>query len=93
MVEELKIISKADFVLLDPGSIKINVVNYEKRAFNFTSYAVELQLTLNSRKQLYRKLTRYRELECFDGVLRDKFKNLTLPELPKTNAKNFFNKE
>jgi hypothetical protein len=42
MAEELKIISKADFVLMDPASMKINVTNFDKRAFNFTSYAVEL---------------------------------------------------
>jgi hypothetical protein len=50
MVEDLKIISKADFVLLDSASIKINVTNFDKRTFNFTSYAVELQLILNGRK-------------------------------------------
>jgi len=93
MAEDLKIISKSDFVLLDPANIKINVTNFDKRAFNFTSYTVEIQIFSGSRKQMYKKLTRYRELEVFAGILRDKFKNLSLPELPKTNARNFFNKE
>lgn len=93
MVEDNKIISKPDFQLLDLANLEIVVTGFDKRIVNYTSYSVEIQITLNNRKICYRKLTRYRELECFDNVLKDKFKNLTLPELPKASIFDLRNKE
>jgi len=39
------------------------------------------------------KKTRYRHLEAFDHVLREKFKNLEFPKLPSKQKLINFNKE
>lgn len=75
-----RLISKQDFIALDPKSVKIQCVCYNKKLVGHTTYSVEVGIvTLN---KYYLKSLRFRDLEALDTVLNEKFRNLKFPTLP-----------
>lgn len=84
------IISKDEFKSLQVCDISIKVVDYSYSLLSHTEYEVIVSIRNESH---YLKATRYRHLEAFDHVLREKFKNLEFPRLPEKNKILNFKKE
>ena len=74
-----QVISKDEFKSLDINDISLRVVDYSYSLVSHTEY--EVQISIRGQRN-YLKSTRYRHLEAFDHVLREKFKNLEFPRLP-----------
>ena len=76
--------SKQDFLQMDPQELILQATTYNKHLVGHTTYNVEIRLTLDPRKptQYYLKQLRFSDLEAFDTVLNEKFKNCTFPTLP-----------
>ncbi len=70
--------------------ISLHVVDYSYSLLSHTEY--EVQISIRDERH-YLKCTRYRHLEAFDHVLREKFKNLEFPRLPDKNKILNFKKE
>lgn len=66
------------------------MIDYSYSLLSHTEY--EVQISLHNKRH-YLKSTRYRHLEAFDHVLREKFKNLEFPKLPSKQKLINFNKE
>lgn len=82
--------TKERFKALDVDEIQLHVVDYSYSLLSHTEY--EVQISIQSRLH-FLKCTRYRHLEAFDHVLREKFKNLEFPKLPEKNKIINFKKE
>ena len=81
------VINKDEFKSLSVSQIGLHVVDYSYSLLSHTEYAVQISI---KEERHYLKCTRYRHLEAFDHVLREKFKNLDFPRLPeKTKLLNF----
>mmetsp|Transcript_37549 Transcript_37549/g.49387 ORF Transcript_37549/g.49387 Transcript_37549/m.49387 type:complete len:155 (+) Transcript_37549:107-571(+) len=78
-LEQDQVITKDEFKSLEVNEIELKVVDYSYSLVSHTEYEVQISL---SGQRHYLKSTRYRHLEAFDHVLREKFKNLDFPRLP-----------
>ena len=85
-----KTISKEKFKALNVTEVSLNVIDYSYSLLSHTEY--EVQISIKDTRH-YLKSTRYRHLEAFDHVLREKFKNLDFPRLPDKNKILNFKKE
>ena len=85
-----QVISKDEFKSLRVCDVQLFVVDYSYSLVSHTEY--EVQISIQNEKH-YLKSTRYRHLEAFDHVLREKFKNLDFPKLPDKKKLLNFKKE
>ena len=88
--ETTTVISKDKFKQLDVSEVTLTVIDYSYSLISHTEY--EVQISIKDSRH-YLKSTRYRHLEAFDHVLREKFKNLDFPRLPDKNKILNFKKE
>ena len=84
------LISKDKFKALEVSEISLTVIDFSYSLLSHTEY--EVQISIKDERH-YLKSTRYRHLEAFDHVLREKFKNLDFPRLPDKNKLLNFKKE
>lgn len=84
-------ISKDEFKVLKVEDVKLNVVDYNYSLLSHTQYEVQISIVPGNIN--YLKCTRYRHLQAFDHVLRERFKNLEFPKFPDNGKLLKFNKE
>lgn len=64
---------------LDPNTVILQAVSFDKKVLGTTTYLVEVGVTHKDEQQYYQKLLRFKDLEALDTILSQKFKNLKFP--------------